>query len=258
MFAAMARKAGPNQESRERSRAQLLQAGADLLLDQAVQHPFAALRLRSLCGRAGLSTGAFYVHWATLKEYYTELARYLTEEDELAFRADFESLSATAEQYTDQDPVAAITRLAEQDLRLLISNPLWDAMELVSLTWGRTQFRDQLVGGYATVDHKTGRIYGSFLAKHDREPRPPFDWDGIGAILQALAEGLGLRHKVDPTAASPSAQSVFELYAIAVTAVLAILTQPIGEDDATVQKVAQRLLNYAPQPGGEANADGAR
>jgi AcrR family transcriptional regulator len=243
----MARKAGSNEESRERSRAQLLQAGAELLLDRVAQNPFGVLRLRALCRQAGLSTGAFYVHWATLEEYYTELARHLTEEDELAFKADFDSLAGLAEQDADPDALAAITRLAERDLQLLTANPLWDAMELVSLTWGRTNFRDQLVGGYATIDHRTGEIYGAALAKRGREPRPPLDWDAIGAVLQALAEGLGLRHKIDPAAAPPSAESAVELYAVAAAAVLAVLTRPAGDGGATVHEAIRGLLN-APAP----------
>jgi AcrR family transcriptional regulator len=247
MFVPMARKAGPNEESRERSRAQLLQAGAELLLDQAERAPFSAVRLRGLCRQAGLSTGAFYVHWANLEEYYDALARHLTEEDELAFKADFDTLSGIAGQDAG-DALTAITRLAEEDIRLLTANPLWDAMELVALTWGRANFREQLVSGYATIDRTTGEIYGAVLAKRGREPRPPLDWDGIGAILQALAEGLGLRHKIDPAAAPASAESTFDLYALAASAVLAVLTRPAGDDGTTAREAIRGLLN-APAAG---------
>ena len=64
----MSPKAGKNEEARERSRAALLQAGADLLVENALRNPFAALRLRGICERAGYSTGAFYLHWATVDE----------------------------------------------------------------------------------------------------------------------------------------------------------------------------------------------
>src|SRR6185437_9248219 len=113
----MAKKSGSNEQSRERSRAKLLQAGADLLIDQATQNPFATLRLRSLCAKAGLSTGAFYVHWATLQEFYDDLARHLTEEDELAFQADFAALSDMAAASDGHDTLAAIQRLADNDFR---------------------------------------------------------------------------------------------------------------------------------------------
>ena len=41
-------KAGKNEEAREKSRAALLQAGADLLVESAMRNPFAALRLRGI------------------------------------------------------------------------------------------------------------------------------------------------------------------------------------------------------------------
>src|SRR5215470_5925642 len=108
------------------------------MVDQAKQNPFAALRLRRLCEKAGLSTGAFYVHWATMEEYYDDLAELLTQDREVAYQVDFSILSDLAERCADQDAAAAVERLAKRDLETLVDNPLWDAMELVNLTWGRT------------------------------------------------------------------------------------------------------------------------
>jgi len=236
------RKTGPNDEARERSRAQLLQAGADLMLDQATQNPFAALRLRRLCEKAGLSTGAFYVHWATMEQYYDDLAEHLTQDRELAYQADFASLSDLAGKCAGQDAAAAVARLAKRDLETVIGNPLWDAMELVNLTWGHTRSPDELKRAYATIDRATGQIYGSVLANHRREPRPPLDWDGIGAVIQALVDGFGLRYKIDPAVPLSSPEPAFDLYAIAVAAVLAVLTRPAG-DDASTDETVQGLLN---------------
>ena len=238
----MPRKTGPNDEARERSRAQLLQAGADLMLDQATQNPFAALRLRRLCEKAGLSTGAFYVHWATMEQYYDDLAEHLTQDRELAYQADFASLSDLAGKCAGQDAAAAVARLAKRDLETVIGNPLWDAMELVNLTWGHTRSPDELKRAYATIDRATGQIYGSVLANHRREPRPPLDWDGIGAVIQALVDGFGLRYKIDPAVPLSSPEPAFDLYAIAVAAVLAVLTRPAG-DDASTDETVQGLLN---------------
>ena len=238
----MPRKTGPNDAARERSRAQLLQAGADLMLDQATQNPFAALRLRRLCEKAGLSTGAFYVHWATMEQYHDDLAEHLTQDRELAYQADFASLSDLAGECAEQDAAAAVAHLAKRDLETVVGNTLWDAMELVNLTWGRTRFPDELKRAYATIDRATGQIYGSVLASHRREPRPPLDWDGIGAVIQALVDGFGLRYKIDPAVPLSSPDPAFDLYAVAVAAVLAVLTRPAG-DDASTDETVQGLLN---------------
>lgn len=238
----MPRKTGPNAEARERSRTQLLHAGADLMLDQAKQNPFATLRLRRLCEKAGLSTGAFYVHWATMEEYCDDLAKHLTEDRELAYQADFAFLSDLAGECADQDAAAAVAYLAKCDLETVVRNPMWDAMELVNLTWGRTRFPDELKRAYTAIDRAGGQVYGSLLAEHRREPRPPLDWDGIGAVLQALVDGFGLRYKIDPAVPLSSPEPAFDLYAMAVAAVLAVLTRPAG-DDAGTDATIQGLLN---------------
>ena len=135
-----------------------------------------------------------------------------------------------------------MAHLAKRDLETMVGNPLWDAMELVNLTWGRTRFRDELKRAYATIDCVTGQIYGSALAKRGREPRAPLDWDGIGAVLQALVDGFGLRYKIDPAVPLSSSEPAFDLYAMAVAAVLAVLTRPAG-DDASTDATIQGLLN---------------
>jgi AcrR family transcriptional regulator len=237
----MSRKAGPNEESRARSRARFLQAGADLMVNPHLQKPFAALRLRRLCESAGLSAGAFYEHWPTTEAYREDLASYLAEEEKLKFNVDHISRLDLAERSTEQDVLTAIAHLAERDLQLLVSNPFRNATQLAALTGGRAHLRDQLRQAYEAVDRSTGLIYESALAKRGREPRLPLDWDGIGVILQGLAKGLVLRYKTDPIAVPPSAESAFKLYATAAAALLAVLTRST-DDEATAHDAIRSLL----------------
>jgi len=242
MFAAMSPKSGKNEEARERSRAALLQAGADLLIESALRNPFATLRLRGVCDRAGYSTGAFYLHWANIDDYYNDLGELLAADD--VFDADFATLKETAKSGAVVSALTAIARVADRDLQLLVDNPLYDAMELLNVTWGRSRFREQFAHGYKVFDHDTGQVYGAVLATRGREPRPPLDWDRIGAILQALLEGFTLRHKVDPVAAPYSSESDLGPYATGVAAVLAVLTRPVG-DDADLGEAIQALLDVS-------------
>ena len=225
----MSPKTGKNDEARERSRAALLQAGADLLVENALRNPFAALRLRSICEHAGYSTGAFYLHWNKLDEYYNALAEYLAG-DEGAFDTDFAALKEVAENSAHASTLTAITRAADRDFQLLLDSTLQDAMELLSVTWGRTRFQPLMARGARELDRKTGEVYALILARRGREPCPPLDWERIGVILQALVEGLGLRYKIDPTAVPKSSESQLGLYATTVAALLAVLTRPIGEN----------------------------
>jgi AcrR family transcriptional regulator len=210
-----------------------------LLIENALRNPFAALRLRGICDRAGYSTGAFYLHWTNIDDYYNDLGELLAADD--VFDADFAALKETAESGTEVSALTAIARVADRDLQLLVDNPLYDAMELLNVTWGRARFREQFAHGYRVFDHDTGQVYGTILAERGREPRPPLDWDRIGAILQALLEGFTLRRKVDPSAAPYSSESGLGPYATAVAAVLAVVTRPVG-DDADFGKAVQDLL----------------
>jgi len=242
-------KAGKNEEAREKSRAALLQAGADLLVESAMRNPFAALRLRGICERAGFSTGAFYLHWANIDDYQNDLAELLAADD--VFDADMAALKETGEENSETSALTAIARVADRDLQLLLDDPLYDAMELLNVTWGRTRFKAQMAHGYRVFDHDTGQVYGTILASRGREPRPPLDWDRIGAILQALVEGFTLRSKVDPSAVPPSAGTELGPYATAIAAVLAVVTRPTG-DNASLNEAIEALFNV-PSPGTGSN-----
>jgi AcrR family transcriptional regulator len=232
-------KIGKNDEARERSRAALLQAGADLLVESSLRNPFAALRLRGICKHAGYSTGAFYLHWTNIDDYYNDLADLLGADD--AFDADMAALMEEARNSAGVSTLTAIARVADRDLQLMLDNPLYDAMELVNVTWGRSRLKAEMADEYRRLDHDTGQVYGTILAKRGREPRPPFDWDRIGAILQAMVEGSTLRYKID-SAGVQSSESDLGLYAAAVAAVLAVVTRPAG-DDANFGETVQALLD---------------
>jgi AcrR family transcriptional regulator len=212
-------------------------------VEHSQRNPFASLRLRTICGRAGYSTGAFYEHWTNLDDYQQALAEHLgAAAGEQDFIEDLASLADYAAAAGDTSALGRIVRTADRDFELLMASPLWDAMQLLNVAWGRTRFRQQMVEGYAILDHATGEAYGSALRAIGREPRPPFDWDRIGLVLQGLIEGLGMRAKVDPSAVSLPSEAGTGLYAIAAAAVLTVLTRQIGAT-ATVDQTLQNLFD---------------
>src|SRR5262245_41956537 len=251
MLPGMSPKAGPNDAARARTRTALLQAGADLLVEGAERDPFAALRLRAICKRAGYSTGAFYLHWPDVASLTDDLARLLAADD--AFDNDMAVLEEVSQACAEASALTAIARVAGRDIQLLLNNPLYNAMELLNVTWGRAQGKATMAHGYQRSDQDIGRVYGTILTGRGREPRPPHTWDSIGAILQALIEGFTLRHKVDPAAGALPSEADLGLYATAVAAVLAVVTRPAG-DDASFSEAAEALLDGPAQP--PAPADG--
>jgi AcrR family transcriptional regulator len=247
-------KDGPNDQARARTRAALLQAGVELLVESARRNPFGDTTVQAICERAGYSTGAIYQHWPSVAEYYDEVAGFLAADDD-AFAGDMANLAELGKACAADSTFTAIARVADRDLQLLAANRLYDAQELLSVTWGRTRFREQMARGYRVDGHDIGQVYGTILAERGREPRPPLDWDRIGAILQALIEGATMRHKIDPEAGVLSSESDLGSYATAVAAVLAVVTRPVG-DDADFGETAEALLEGRVRPGAESAATG--
>lgn len=128
----------------------------------------------------------------------------------------------------------------------LLTRPAADQFEQLRREYaGRWQPPACLARGYEHIDRKTGQIYGTVLRQVGREPRPPLTWETIGTILQGLAEGLGLRHKIDPAAVQGRSESAPGLYATAVAAVLAVLTRPSGDESDTTEAI-EALLRSVP------------
>jgi len=229
-----------NEEARPDPRRRLLNAGADLMVEDAQRNPFAALRLRTLCARAGLSSGAFYVHWEDLDSYYTDLGHHLVVGDGDLYVGDFTQLQRTIDELDGLPLLEAVLRLADFDLQLLLANREWDASSLFTLTWGRNRHREESAEGYRQVDGHIADVYGNLLARHGRRARPPLTLDQVATTLQSLIEGSAQRHRIDPDAISPSGGSPSS-YAIGVAGLLAVLTSR-DDDDTDLMTVLGQLL----------------
>jgi AcrR family transcriptional regulator len=230
-----------NAEASQESRDALLLAGTELLAEEAKRNPFATIALRDLCKRAGRSTGTFYVHWKSAEAFQLELARGLLVQ---SLGDDFIELKQFARDTSGQPGAESILALAERDIEMLLSNRHWDAIELLNTTWARTtSLREPAASGYRAMDQLTGETYDMILQRLGREPRPPLTVVDLGGMLQALVEGFGLRAKVDPDGMSLQHDTAQQRYAVAVAAVLAILTRPIGDRRSTNEALADALTS---------------
>jgi AcrR family transcriptional regulator len=228
------RKAGKtHEEARDESRQAILDAGAAMLLESARRNPFAGMRVRELCERAGYSTGTFYARWPVAEAFYVELATHLLEN---VLAEDFKELSVVAAEAAELEGTDAIVRLATADLDVLLRNEHWDSVELLNVTWGRTTLSEPGGQGYREMDALTVDTYGVVLERMGREARPPLSPRHVGAVLQALVEGFGLRSKVDPDGITLPDAGDPSLYALAVASVLSTLTRPI-DDPRSVSQV---------------------
>jgi AcrR family transcriptional regulator len=251
----MAKRQGKtNAEASATTREALLAAGATAFIEeQAASHPFRGLTIRAVCERAGYSTGAFYAHWTNVTAYYEDLGRLLLGPDEDLFKADFEGLEKVARELSQRNIVEGLLGLGDVDFELLLKNPLWDAMPIVSATWGRSKLQSEAALGYSAIDTTTMEVYGDFLAAHGRAVRAPLTPQLIGSLLQALIEGLGLRAKIDPESTSWPTAEADSLYAIGAACLLAVLTRADDDDDDLFAMIA-RLMDDGHLLSGHRNA----
>jgi AcrR family transcriptional regulator len=238
------RKRMSNEERKDESRAALLRAGAGLLVKSTQQHPFAALRIRGICDEAGYSTGAFYVHWEKVEQYYEALSQYLLAQDGEMWDGPFADIANAARDVSLDDPLAALLHVADQDFGSLVDHEGWDAMELFLVTWGRTRYRDEAAEGYRAVDTKTADTYAVLLERLGRRPRPPFTLEQVATLLQGLVEGLGLRHRVEPDAVEnvPTSEEPASLFPVGAACLLSVMTCS-DDDERDTFDVLRELLS---------------
>jgi AcrR family transcriptional regulator len=244
-----------NAQAKDDSRRELLDAGLALLTSGAPVrgeqrvNPMSHLKVRAVCDRAGRTSGAFYMHWpGGVEEYHRALGEYLLGEV-AGMNDDLLELADVAREARDLgSPLAAITKVAREDLRLLLESDSWDAVERLTLAWGRDPGRLQqaAVKGYRAADDATAEAYGVLTEKYGLRPRDPLTEKDVAVLLQALIEGFGLRSKVDPDGVGGPDPG--RLYAVGVAALLAMLTCG-PEDAASVEDALAEALDRAAVPG---------
>jgi AcrR family transcriptional regulator len=239
-----------NKQAKEDSERELLEAGLEELVNAERVNPMSHLKVRTICARAGRTSGAFYMHWpGGIDEYRMALGELLLGEVAGMDEELVELREVAGQASRGSTPLSAITDVAEADLRLLLENETWDTVELLTLAWGRdpNRLREAAARGYLAADHLTGEAYDVVLQAFGREPRDPFTSEEIAAVLQAFIEGFGLRCKVEPQGVGGAGAG--RLYAVGVAALLAAMTRGPG-DSADVAEVLADALGTPDAPQG--------
>lgn len=239
-------------DTRGTGKERCLQAAAELFLETPLAYgdPLARLSKRAVAKRANVAPATVDNAFRNSEDWTDELAAYLLGRKD-TFREEFEIISREVEAVDGLAPIDAIGRTAETDIGTLIDNPAWKAMEILA-TCVAPRPESAKVGEkarekYRDLDDGTwDEVYGILMKRLNREPRPPFTSTMVGALLQALVEGCGIRHLFDAGTFLDvdrlQGQSDFGAYAYGVAALLSVLTTPSGRDERTVKEVVSTLL----------------
>jgi AcrR family transcriptional regulator len=208
-------------------RAQLVDAGVMLAVQQRFQDLLASVDTRSITDRAGVTTGSFFHHFGNRAHFAEAVAERFVELWKVSVDQVVADTSALAGGEADGD----VRSVAQAD---------WDKLEtamteadLLHLLWVA---RDQPLSheGGETAGELLDRCYQYLLdagvpafetavAGMGREMMPPFDALDLSLALTALADGIQMRQAVHPQVVRP------DLFADLVAGALVALTRPVGE-----------------------------
>ncbi|MBL8775033.1 MAG: TetR/AcrR family transcriptional regulator [Acidimicrobiales bacterium] len=186
------------------SRRRLLEAGADLLAESSRGDLSRVLTTGAVAERAGLHRQTFYLNWASQSEYLDDFIDYVTDP---SVSSSSERLARLAERMPPlrEDPASEVRERVGETFRLHAEDPVQVArMVLWAFHAQDEKVADRLRSLYRTNDANTAAGYKAIGDQWGIEPRPPFTYESIGLLFNALRDGLLLHLTIDSSAVPPS------------------------------------------------------
>lgn len=195
-----ARPSGRAGESRRR----LLEAGMALLAESSRGDLSRVLTTGAVAERAGLHRQTFYLYWGSQAEYLDDFVDFVTDP---AVSPQSERLASLAERMPDptDDASSEVRERSAETFAHWTSDPVHvSRMVLWALHAADGHVAERLRALYRTNDEHTADGYKRIGDQWGIEPRPPFTYESIALLFNALRDGLLLHLTIDPTAVPPS------------------------------------------------------
>lgn len=186
------------------ARRRLLEAGTELLAESSRGDLSRVLTTGAVAKQADLHRQTFYLHWGTQAEYIADFIDYVTEpgaslsSDRLARMAD--ELPGPTD-----DPAAEVRQRGTETFQQWEDDPVLVArMVLWSLHANDERVASRLRALYAVNDLNTAEAYKAIGDRWGLEPRPPFTYESIALLFNALRDGLLLHLTIDSSSVPAS------------------------------------------------------
>lgn len=205
-------------KARRGTRGELLAAGVRLYSEPSLKL-LRRLTAGAVAEEAGFHRQTFYRYWDTQEEYVDDLVAFVLDDD-AAPVADGVDVVPDRREVAGRTFAQMVADIARYDVQRMRGDPLLDArVGLWSLRDGRPEIDERLTAAHDQVVARLTESYERLFARWDRAPKPPFTYQDIARLLDALLAGIVLRPVVaDGTEAD-------ELYALAVVELLPALSQ---------------------------------
>jgi AcrR family transcriptional regulator len=186
------------------SRRRLLEAGMELLAESSRGDISRVLTTGAVAEKAGLHRQTFYLHWGTQADYVDDFIEYVTDP---AVSSSSERLARLADEMADKtDDVASEVRARiSETFQHYEDDPVHVArMVLWSLHAKDDRVAARLRDLYRVNDGYTAAGYKALGDQWGLEPRPPFTYESIALLFNALRDGLLLHLSIDSSSVPPS------------------------------------------------------
>lgn len=222
-------------------RAQLVDAGIELILEQSFQDLLTSVDTRSITEAAGVTTGSFFHHFANRAQFTDAVAERLVE----LWEQSTQRTLGVIESFIDA-PDADVRAAARAEWSSLVHESALSGLQ--HLLWVARGQRlregssltgaDVLAQGHRDFNHAVVPAYGRAIERIGREMLPPFTLEELSIALSALANGLEMRRTVDPGSVRD------DLYADLLASLIVTVTRPAGErvEEADVSSLDRELV----------------
>lgn len=186
------------------SRRRLLEAGMELLAESSRGDLSRVLTTGAVAERAGLHRQTFYLHWESQSEFVDDFIDYVMDP---SVSSQSERLAKLAEQMPDleDDPAAEVRDRNNETFSHWTDDPVHIArMALWALHAKDARVAEKLRDLYRTNDQNTAAAYKAIGDQWGIEPRPPFTYETVGLLFNALRDGLLLHLSIDASSVPPS------------------------------------------------------
>lgn len=182
----------------EKTRHDLLAAGLRILETMPASAAFGHLTAGRISAEAGRTTGAFFHQWESIEAYLQDFAAYVLR-PELAVNLGDSIQELDQMLQAGRSFAEALTQAGRGVPERTARDPQ-TVIEL--LMWNRalhdTEFRDRVAPLYRELDLGAAAVYQRLMQMLGREPRPPFTAESIGAVFNAVAQGMSIRASLTP------------------------------------------------------------
>lgn len=230
------------EEVPEGTREVLLDAGTNLLA-RASRDQFArVLTVSAVSAEAGRARQTFYRYWETQAEYVEELVRYITDPRHSRSSDRLASLSEEADRLDPADPSAEIRRMSSRTFERFTGDPAQAARTLIWTVHPNDELvADRVRDLYRTNDAAAAEGFAAIGGALGIEPRPPFTYETVALLFNALRSALLLHLGIDPDRVPDS------FFGDVMVAVTDGVTRRIGDpdDDVDVDEAFRRNVRGA-------------